>query len=104
MWFGCGGYTSSERHCAHAPSHSSQFMHLIQLTHASLCTAGRISLVLDPLEHLFPMHRDVLRRIDSDTNVRAVHAKDRHDDVGTDPNDFANSPREYQHVRLHALR
>jgi hypothetical protein len=59
--------------------------------------------VLDPLEYLFPMHRDVLRRIDSDANMRAVHAKNGHDDVRTDPDDLSNSPRKYQHLSLRAL-
>jgi hypothetical protein len=54
--------------------------------------------VLDPLEDLFPVNRDVLRCFDSETNLRSIHPKDRHDDVRTDPNDFANSSREYQHV------
>jgi hypothetical protein len=58
------------------------------------------SLVLDPLEDLFPMYGDVFWSIDPDTNLRAVHAKDRHNDVGTDPNGFANSPRKHQHVRF----
>jgi hypothetical protein len=56
--------------------------------------------VLDPLENLFPMHRDIPRRINSDSNLRVIHAKDRHDDVRSDPDDFANSPREYQHIRF----
>jgi hypothetical protein len=47
--------------------------------------------VLDPLENLFPMDRDIFRCIDSKTDLIAVHAKHRHDDVRTDPNDFANS-------------
>jgi hypothetical protein len=58
------------------------------------------SLVLDPLEDLFPMYGDVFWSIDPDTNLGAVHAKDRHNDVGTDPNGFANSPRQHQHVRF----
>jgi hypothetical protein len=58
--------------------------------------------VLDPLENLFPMDLDVPRRIDSDTNLGTIHTKDRHNNVRTDPNDFANAPREYQHVRLPA--
>ena len=69
-----------------------------------LCIPSGTSLVLDPFEYLFPMHRDVLRRIHSDADLGAVHAKDRHNDVRTDPNYFAHSPRKYQHVRLHALR
>jgi len=60
------------------------------------------SLVLDPLEDLFPVNRDVLRCFDSETNVGTLHTKDRHEDVRTDPNGFANSPREHQHVSLHA--
>ena len=66
----------------------------------ALCIARGIFLVLDPLEDLFPMHGDVLRCFNADTNLGAVHAKDRHDDVRTDPNGFANSPREHQHVRF----
>jgi hypothetical protein len=62
--------------------------------------AGGVSLMLDPFENLFPMDRDIPRRIDSNTNLRAIHSKDRHDDVRTDPNDFADSPREHQHVSL----
>lgn len=65
-----------------------------------LWIAGGSSLVLDPIENLLPMDLDVLRRIDSDTNLGTFHAKDRHDGVRTDPNGFANSPREYQHVSL----
>ena len=56
--------------------------------------------MLDPLKNLFPMYGDVLRCINADTNLRATHAKDRHDDVRTDPNGFANSSREHQHVRF----
>ena len=58
--------------------------------------------MLDPLENLFPMDLDVPRRIDSDTNLGTIHTKDRHNNVRTDPYDFANAPREYQHVRLPA--
>jgi hypothetical protein len=58
--------------------------------------------VLDPLENLFPMDLDIPRRIDSDTNVGTVHTKDRDNNVRTDPNGFANSPREYQHISLPA--
>ena len=39
------------------------------------------SLVLDPLECLFPVHRDILRRIHAETNLGAVYAKDSHNDV-----------------------
>jgi hypothetical protein len=38
--------------------------------------------------------RDVPRRIDSDSNVGTIHTKDRHDNVMTNPNGVANSPRE----------
>jgi hypothetical protein len=56
--------------------------------------------VFDPGENLFPMDLDVLRRIDADTNLGALHAKHPYDDVRTDPDAFANSPREYQHLSL----
>jgi hypothetical protein len=62
-----------------------------------LCIPGGRSLVLDPLEYLFAMHRHVLWCVHPKTDLIATHAKDRHDDVRTDPNNFANSPREYQH-------
>jgi hypothetical protein len=60
-----------------------------------LCVARRRSLVLDPLENLFPMDRDILRCINADADLGTVHAKDRHDDVRTDPDDLSNSPRKY---------
>jgi hypothetical protein len=50
-------------------------------------------LVPDSLEYLFAMHRHVLWCVHPKTDLIAIHAKDRHDDVGTDPNDFANSSR-----------
>jgi hypothetical protein len=65
-----------------------------------LRVAGGRTLVLDPLENLFPMDLDVPRRFDSNTNVGAIHTKDRHNDVRTDPDCFARSPREYQHISL----
>ena len=49
--------------------------------------------MLDPLENLFPMHGDVLRRIHPETNLRAIYAKNGHDNVRTDPDDLSNSPR-----------
>jgi hypothetical protein len=51
--------------------------------------------VLHPLENLFPMDRDILRRIYPETNLRSIYAKNAHDDIRTDPDDLSNSPRKY---------
>ena len=51
--------------------------------------------MLDPLENLFPMDRDILRRIYPETNLRSIYAKNGHDDIRTDPDDLSNSPRKY---------
>ena len=60
-----------------------------------LCIARGTVLVLDPLENLFPMDRDFLRRIYPETNLRSIYAKNGHDDLRTNPDDFPNSPRKY---------
>jgi hypothetical protein len=60
-----------------------------------LCIVRGTSLVLDPLENLFPVDRDILWRIYPETNLRSIYTKNGHDDVGTDPDDLSNSPRKY---------
>jgi hypothetical protein len=67
-----------------------------------LCIACGTPLVLDSVENLLPMHCDLLRCIHSNSNVGAVYTEDRDDDVRTNPNNFANASRQYQHVSLHA--
>jgi hypothetical protein len=70
-------------------------LHQMQGGGGLLCVPSGASLVFDPLENLFPMDCDILRCIHPETNLRAIYAKNGHDDVRTDPDDLSNSPRKY---------
>lgn len=53
--------------------------------------------LLDALVDLFTVHGHVPRRIDADFDLVAVDSGDRHGDVVTDVEGFANAAGEYQH-------
>jgi len=53
--------------------------------------------VFDPIVHLFPMHRDLLGRGDTQTHLVALYPKNLDLDVVADRHDLMNVSGEYKH-------
>jgi hypothetical protein len=60
-------------------------------------------LVSNALEDFFAMNDNVLRRIDADAYLSALHSDDGHSDVVTDNHRLTYPSRQYQHGRSLAL-
>jgi hypothetical protein len=55
-------------------------------------------LPLDTLEDLFPMDGNVLRCIDTNSHLIALHPKDGDGDIVTDHHGFTHPSRQYEHL------
>jgi TonB family protein len=57
-------------------------------------------LLFNSVENFFPMHLHVLRRIDSNSNLIALHSHHRHGDILANHQRFAYLPSQNQHVQI----
>jgi len=58
-----------------------------------------VHFALDALVDLFAVNCNILRGVDPDAHLVALYAQYRDRDLVADHHGFANSPRQYQHVR-----
>jgi hypothetical protein len=54
--------------------------------------------VSDPVHNLFPVNRNVLRCADTDANLVALYADNRHGDLRADHYGFANAAGKYERL------
>jgi hypothetical protein len=55
--------------------------------------------LLDPFKHFFPVYRDRLRGVDTDSHLVAVLREDLNPHVGSNANRFTDPACEYEHDR-----